>query len=129
MAILGWSPVMRRLLKCKRSRDPAVDRVQDGGRAAAIEEGLTAYVFTMAAEHSFFATLAHVPPSVLKTCVKMTAHLEVANRSTADWHAAILAGYQAFHQVVGNRGGVVTADLERRTLTYDGPPTGANREP
>lgn len=127
MAILGWSPVMRRLLKCKRSQAPAVDRVQDGGRAAAIEEGLTAYVFTMADEHTFFTTLAHVPPSVLKTCVKMTAHLEVADRSTADWHAAILAGYQAFHQVVRNRGGVVTADLDRRTLTYDGPPT-ANAE-
>lgn len=119
MAILGWSPVMRGLLKCKRSEAPAVDRVQDGGRAAAIEEGLTAYVFTMAGEHSFFTSLAHVPPSVVKTCVKMTSHLEVAARSTADWHAAILAGYQVFHQVVDNRGGVVTADLDARTLTYD----------
>jgi len=72
---------------------PAVDRIQDGGRAIAIGEGLTAYVFTMAAQHSFFTNYAHVPPSVLKTCTKMTAHLEVAARSTADWHAAILADY------------------------------------
>jgi NTP pyrophosphatase (non-canonical NTP hydrolase) len=123
MAILGWSPVMRRLLHRKRSELPTVDRVQDGGRAAAIEEGLTAYVFTMAAEHSFFTTLAHVPPSVLKTCTKMTSHLEVAARSAADWHAAILTGYQAFGQVVENRGGVLTADLDNRTLSYDGPAT------
>jgi len=102
---------------------PTVDRVRDGGRAIAIEEGLTAYIFTMAAQHSFFASLAHVPPSVLKTCAKMTAHLEVAARSTADWHAAILAGYAAFRNVVGNRGGVLTADLGRRTLSYDGPPS------
>lgn len=122
MAVLGWSPVMRSLLRRKRSSAPAVDRVQDGGRAIAIEEGLTAYVFTMAAQHSFFTNLAHVPPSMLKTCAKMTAHLEVAARSTADWHAAILAGYAAFRQVTGNRGGVLTADLKRRTLTYDGPP-------
>ncbi len=122
MAVLGWSPVMRSLLRCKRSGTPTVDRVQDGGRAIAIEEGLTAYVFTMAAQHSFFANLAHVPPSVLKTCVKMTAHLEVAARSMTDWHTAILAGYTAFRQVVDNRGGVLTADLERRTLTYDSPP-------
>ncbi len=129
MAVLGWSPVMRRLLHCKRSVAPSVDRVQDGGRAAAIEEGLTAYVFTMAAEHSFFTTLAHVPPSVLKTCVKMTAHLEVAARSTADWHAAILAGYGVFQQVVENRGGVITADMTNRALSYDGPvaPTVATR--
>jgi hypothetical protein len=62
MAVLGWSPVMRRLLGCKRSELPTVDRVQDGGRAAAIEEGLTAYMFTMAGEHSFFSTLAPCSP-------------------------------------------------------------------
>lgn len=125
MAVLGWSPVMRGLLQCKRSELPTVDRVEDGGRAAAIEEGLTAYVFTIAGEHSFFSSLAHVPPSALKTCTKMTAHLEVAARSTADWHAAILAGYQAFRHVVENRGGVLTADLENRSLSYEGPTSGS----
>jgi NTP pyrophosphatase (non-canonical NTP hydrolase) len=121
MAVLGWSPVMRRLLGCKRSELPTIDRIQDGGRAAAIEEGLTAYVFTTAGEHSFFSTLAHVPPSVLKTCAKMSSHLEVSARSPADWHAAILAGYRAFREVVDHRGGVLTADLDARTLTYEGP--------
>jgi len=121
MAVLGWSPVMRSLLRRKRSAAPTIDRVQDGGRAIAIEEGLTAYVFTIATQHSYFTKLAHVPPSVLKTCAKMTAHLEVSDRSLGDWHAAILAGYEAFGLVVDNRGGVLTADLERRTLSYDGP--------
>jgi NTP pyrophosphatase (non-canonical NTP hydrolase) len=121
MAVLGWSPVMRSLLRRKRSGNPAVDRVQDGGRAIAIEEGLTAYVFTMAAQHSFFTSYAHVPPSVLKTCAKMTAHLEVAARSTSDWHAAILAGYTVFQHVVQNKGGVITADLAQRRLSYDSP--------
>jgi NTP pyrophosphatase (non-canonical NTP hydrolase) len=122
MAVLGWSPVMRKLLDCKREALPTVDRIEDGGRAGALEEGLTAYVFTIAAEHSFFSTLAHVPPSVLKTCSKMTAHLEVALRSAGDWHAAILAGYGVFRQVAEHHGGVVTADLEARTLVFEGPP-------
>ncbi len=121
MAVLGWSPVMRSLLRRKRSGNPAVDRIQDGGRAVAIEEGLTAYVFTMAAQHSFFTSYAHVPPSVLKTCARMTAHLEVAARSTADWHAAILAGYSVFQHAVQNKGGVITADLAQRRLSYDSP--------
>lgn len=121
MAVLGWSPVIRALLHRKRSSNPAVDRIQDGGRAIAIEEGLTAYVFTIAAQHSFFTSYAHVPPSVLKTCSKMTAHLEVAARSTADWHAAILAGYTVFQHAVENRGGVITADLAQRRLSYDRP--------
>jgi NTP pyrophosphatase (non-canonical NTP hydrolase) len=119
MAVLGWSPVMRRLLGRKRSEMPTVDRIQDGGRAAAIEEGLTAYVFTVAGEHSLFSTHAYVPPSVLKTCAKMSSHLEVSSRSSADWHAAIIAGYAVFRQVVAHRGGVITADLEARTLTFE----------
>jgi NTP pyrophosphatase (non-canonical NTP hydrolase) len=125
MAVLGWSPVMRSLLRRKRSGNPAVDRIQDGGRAIAIEEGLTAYVFTMAAQHSFFTSYAHVPPSVLKTCARMTAHLEVAARSTADWHAAILAGYTVFQHAVQNKGGVITADLAQRRLSYDSPLPGS----
>jgi NTP pyrophosphatase (non-canonical NTP hydrolase) len=123
MAVLGWSPVMRRLLDRKRWNQPSIDRIQDGGRAAAIEEGLTAYVFTMAGDHSYFANLEHVPPSILKVCAKMTGHLEVSNRSIADWHQAILAGYGAFRHVVEHRGGTLTADLIGRTLTYDAPPT------
>lgn len=122
MAVLGWSPVMRRLLHRKRAELPTVDRVQDGGRAAAIEEGLTAYVFTMADDHSYFKSLAHVPPSILKACMKMTGHLEVSARSATDWHAAILAGYQAFHQIVEHGGGVLAVDLENRTLRFAGPP-------
>ncbi|MCA1709034.1 MAG: nucleoside triphosphate pyrophosphohydrolase family protein [Actinobacteria bacterium] len=122
MAVLGWSPVMRRLLDRKRWKRPSIDRIEDGGRAAAIEEGLTAYVFTMAGDHSYFANLDHVPPSILKVCAKMTGHLEVSKRSIADWHQAVLAGYRAFRQVVEHRGGTLTADLIGRTLTYDTPP-------
>lgn len=127
MAVLGWSPVMRRLLDRKRSNQPSVDRIQDGGRAAAIEEGLTANVFTMADAHSDFANLQHVPPSIIKTCAKMTAHLEVSARSLADWHQAVITGYDAFRNVVAHRGGTLTADLNRRTLTYDAPPRGSDR--
>ncbi|MCU1394869.1 MAG: pyrophosphatase [Ilumatobacteraceae bacterium] len=122
MAVLGWSPVIRRLLDRKRKEQPSIDRVQDGGRAAAIEEGLTAYVFTMAGEHSYFANIDHVPPSILKVCGKMTSHLEVSSRTIADWHHAVLAGYRAFRQVVEHHGGTLTADLVHRTLSYDSPP-------
>ncbi len=53
--------------------------------------------------------------------MKMTRHLEVASRSRADWQLAILRGYAVFREVVQNRGGVITADLNARTLTFDGP--------
>jgi NTP pyrophosphatase (non-canonical NTP hydrolase) len=123
MAVLGWSPTMRGLLDAKRRSDPDVNRIQDGGRASVIEEGLTAYVFSVAAEHSFFATSSHVPADVIKACRKMTAHLEVTERNSADWEYAILAGYDMFRELREHRGGTVRADLITRTLTFTPPGT------
>lgn len=51
VAVLGWSPVIRKLLKRKRKSDPQVDEVQDGGRAQVLDEGVAALVFDYAKEH------------------------------------------------------------------------------
>lgn len=128
MAVLGWSPVLRALLKVKRKTHPDLDRIQDGGRAQAIEEGLTAYVFSDATEHSLFATTDRVPVDTIKACQRMTGHLEVARRSSADWEQAILAGYRMFRLLQQHHGGTVHADLDRRSLTFT-PPTTAATEP
>jgi NTP pyrophosphatase (non-canonical NTP hydrolase) len=118
MAVLGWSPTIRALLKVKRTSDPDVDRVQDGGRAIVVEEGLTAYVFSAAVSHSLFASSDRVPVDVVKACQKMTAHLEVSRRSAADWEYAILAGYRTFRQLKEHRGGMLHVDLHARSLTF-----------
>jgi len=119
MAVLGWSPVIRAILdpKVKRKSDERLDRVEDGARAIVIEEGLTASVFAEAADHSYFATTTRVPRDLLKSCMRAAAHLEVRNRSVADWQHAVLAGYNAFRFLVEHRSGVLIADLHTRTLT------------
>ncbi|WP_396911353.1 MazG nucleotide pyrophosphohydrolase domain-containing protein [Mycolicibacterium sp.] len=122
VAVLGWSPTMRGLLDVKRRSRPDVNRIEDGGRASVIEEGLAAYVFSVAAEHSFFATTDHVPADLIKACQKMTAHLEVSRRNSADWEYAILAGYAMLRALREYHGGTVHADLRTRTLTFT-PPT------
>src|ERR1700680_671781 len=53
--MLGWSPVLRANLKRKRKSNPKVDEVEDGGRAIAIEEGLSALIFANAEKHAFFS--------------------------------------------------------------------------
>ncbi len=40
--VLGWSPITRGLLRRKRKSRPLLDEVEDGGRAAVIEEGVVA---------------------------------------------------------------------------------------
>lgn len=47
-AVLGWSPVTRKLLNCKRRSNPKTDEIEDGGRASVIEEGISALVFQYA---------------------------------------------------------------------------------
>ncbi len=42
MAVLGWSPVMRALLRLKRKSSPEADECEDGARAIFAEEGLAA---------------------------------------------------------------------------------------
>jgi NTP pyrophosphatase (non-canonical NTP hydrolase) len=122
MAVLGWSPVMRKLLGCKRRSDPDVNRIQDGGRAVAVEEGLAAYVFSVSLGYDRFRTASDIPQVVLKACAAMTAHLEVSGRTAPDWSLAIRTGYAVFEQLSQHRGGTVTADLAARTLSFS-PPT------
>ena len=56
LAKLGWSPVLRgkTLFNCKRKSNSEVDEVQDGGRAAVIDEAIAALIFTEAKKNSFF---------------------------------------------------------------------------
>ncbi|WP_336606030.1 hypothetical protein [Streptomyces sp. BA2] len=66
-AVLGWSPVTRFLLGCKRKSSPDADEAEDGGRAIAIEEGISALVFSYAARHRYFADIKHVDHELLTT--------------------------------------------------------------
>ncbi len=117
-AILGWSPVTRSNLRCKRKSHPLIDEVEDGGRATAIEEGISALVFSYAKNHTFLEGISTIDYPLLKTIKNMTTHLEVSKKSLADWEKAIIMGYEVWRQVERNRGGTVIADLDRHSIIY-----------
>ena len=48
MAVLGWSPTMRSLLRLKRKSSPDADECEDGARAIFAEEGLAAVLSRLA---------------------------------------------------------------------------------
>jgi hypothetical protein len=54
MTYLGWSPVMRGILKSKRRSNKAVDENEDGARAAITEEAISAIIFNVAEDNDFF---------------------------------------------------------------------------
>lgn len=116
VAVLGWSPVMRALLKVKRKSAPVVDEAEDGGRAIAIEEGVSALVFAYASRHGFFDELQHVDNDLLQTIMTMTAHLEVSHCRPADWEQAILTGYRCWRALTAQDGGTLEINMEARTM-------------
>jgi hypothetical protein len=117
-ALLGWSPVIRKLLGRKRRRDPRIDEVEDGGRATAIEEGIATLAFGHARKHAFFAGSDTVDPQLLANILDAVTTLEVASASASDWERAILAGFRVWRQVREHRGGLVSGDLNARTIVF-----------
>lgn len=98
-AILHWSPVFRALLKHKRKSNPGVDESEDGGRAIVIEEGLSAWVFSLAKENNYFEGQDKISFDVLKTVKQFVKGYEVEKCSYRLFEKAILDGYSVFRDI------------------------------
>lgn len=118
VAILHWSPTFRALIKHKRKSKPEIDRVQDGGRAIVVEEGLSAWIFNIAKENQFFEGRKSLTFDMLKNVAKTVKGFEVEDCPLILWEEAILSGYKVFREVVKNNGGIVIGNREKRTLKY-----------
>ena len=120
-AVLGWSPITRGLLRRKRKSRPLLDEVEDGGRAAVIEEGVVALVFDYARRHHFLDRVAVLDYQLLRTIKEMTSHLEVRQCTTGEWEDAILRGFDVWRAVLAARGGRIAVDLDARSIAFLGP--------
>ena len=113
-AVLGWSPLVRKMLGVKRKSDPKVDQVEDGGRAIATEEGLSAMIFAYARDYNFFEGKSSVSTELLRMIKNMVRHLEVSACSPGEWEQAIIQGFKVWREVKKRRGGTVDVDLDKR---------------
>ena len=117
-AVLGWSPVMRQLMNLKRKSNKQVDQVEDGGRAIAIEEGISALAFGYAHDHAYLVGVDHIDYGVLRTIKQLTSHLEASSCSEHQWQDAILQGFTAWRLLHKHRKGILIGDLENRTIQF-----------
>ena len=115
---LGWSPVLRSLLKCKRKSRPDVDENQDGARVVVVEEAVSAYVFSHAKAMAYFDHVESLDYELLKTVGELVKGYEVEGVSLSRWERAILAGYRIFRDLRRHNGGNVILDFESQTLSY-----------
>ncbi|MEQ1785056.1 MAG: hypothetical protein ABMA14_27240, partial [Hyphomonadaceae bacterium] len=118
MAVLGWSPVMRELLRVKRASDGDVNRTQDGARARDLEEALSAILKEMSQSRNNFAERTDIDGEVRDIIRVVVSNLEVKDVPLWLWASAIHQGYTAMNALRKNKGGWLLADMDTRTLTF-----------
>lgn len=120
MAYLGWSPVLRGLLKLKRKSDPAIDENEDGARAMIIEEGIATWIFNHAKRRKFYRGIkeGELEYGLLKQIHSMVEGYEVDKCPLWQWELAILRGFEVFRELRSARSGSVIVDMINHQLTF-----------
>lgn len=120
---LGWSPVIRALLKLKRKSDPNIDENEDGARAIIIEEGIATWIFNHAQSREYFkgVEIGRLDYGLLKQVVAMVNGYEVASCPLWQWELAILDGFKIFRALKDSESGcgIVHVNLRERTLKIE----------
>ena len=117
-AMLGWSPVTRRLLILERKSNPRIDEVEDGGRVAVIEEAIAALSFEYAQRHNMLDGVKTLDFQLLRTIKNMTSRLEVSKCTTGEWENAILQGFEVWRSISHNCGGKILIDMDSQRIDY-----------
>jgi NTP pyrophosphatase (non-canonical NTP hydrolase) len=120
LAILGWSPVIRKLLSIKRKSDPSIDENEDGARSQITEELVSLFVYHHALEHELLKYSKGVDSDVIKQVKALTGNTEVQACSGKQWEKAILASYEIYNKLIAHDGGRVLVSKKNRSLIYLG---------
>jgi NTP pyrophosphatase (non-canonical NTP hydrolase) len=125
---LGWSPVIRSLLRLKRKSDSTKDENEDGARAMIIEEGIATWIFNHASQRDYFAdvTRGKLEYGLLKQVREMVKGYEVNTCPLWQWELAIIDGFRMFRELRNSGGGIVRADQSNHSITFEGVPLSAS---
>lgn len=130
-AILGWSPVLRKLLGKKRRSDRKVDEVEDGARATIVEEAIVKSIHSEGVRIArqanpnmepkpvrLFESKKQITFKFIKFIREFVDGLEVEKNQAWEWESAILQGYKVFHELCLREQGTVVVDLVNRSLEF-----------
>ena len=128
VAVLGWSPVVRKLMMRKRKSHRDIDEVEDGARARIVEEMIVKIAHTHAVgldREKLFDEAKRVNLNLLKDIVVLAEGLEVAGDRKGfapckywEWEKALLDGFRIYNELRRHRRGRVTLDLENRSIVF-----------
>jgi NTP pyrophosphatase (non-canonical NTP hydrolase) len=117
---LGWSPVLRKLLNCKRKSNDQVDENEDGARAQIIEELISLLIYDFSTSNNLLKYRDSVDSNLLKLVKKLVKQLEVKVCTAKQWENTILNSFDIFNKLIINNGGRVLVSKKNRLLTYLG---------
>lgn len=120
LAVLGWSPVVRHLLKKKRKSNPEIDENEDGARSQITEELIALFIYHHAVDHDLLKYTQSVDSGIIKKVQNLASKTEVKECSGKQWEKAILASYEVFNKLRENDGGRVLVSKKNRSLIYLG---------
>ena len=120
LAHLGWSPVIRKLLKRKRKSKPEIDENEDGARAQIIEELISLLIYSESKDSKLLKYSKNMDTTLLKLVQRLVKDLEVSDCSAKQWENTILNSYRVFNKLIENNGGRVLVSKKNRMLTYLG---------
>lgn len=127
VAHLGWSPVLRSLMKRKRKYDQEIDEVEDGARAGIVEElvikaahaeGKRLSQMRTEQPRRLFPNKDQVTFKLVKTVRSFAAGHEVEKNQAREWKAAIYEGMRVFYELSKEGQGTVTIDMKARSLNF-----------
>lgn len=118
-AMLGWSPILRRLLNAKRKANKKTDEVEDGARGGMTEELISLFVYMTSQEQkSNYENPEVIDIKVLRMIKALVGDLEVCNRTDTEWRRAISEGFKVFRALRNNNGGFVYYDMKKRKISH-----------
>lgn len=120
VAFLGWSPVIRKLMKIKRKSEDITDEVEDGARAAIVEELVSLFVYSHAKDHQLFKYADRVDSDILRDIKNLVSKIEVKDCTPRQWETAIIQSYRVLDDLKKNKGGRVLVSIKNRKLLYLG---------
>jgi hypothetical protein len=95
-----------------------VDTVEDGARAAILEEAISAAVFERAKKCKNFDGMEKLDFELLDLIKGLTSGIEVKGVHHTEWESAILDGYKHFRKLLENKGGIICVSTQEPKLSY-----------
>lgn len=95
VGFLGWSPVLRQLMKLKRKSDHITLNAEDRGRPQVAEEAISLVIYNYAQGNKMLKESERLDTELLRTIKQLVKGLEVESVSAYHWEVTIIESLYA----------------------------------